>query len=283
VAGAKAAFCERPGNASGTETGKGRLILKRAVTSQTFEGSGYEFLIGYIKSKTTWAIFGVLVALIVIPGLIYIAYLSQDLPSLTQLEEIRPKLVSKVFSSDGRIIKEFFEERRSYVPLDSMPQHLKEALMATEDRSFYNHWGFNTVRFAQAMLIDLIHMEKRQGASTITQQLARVLYFTTEKTVSRKIRELLTAMQIERTYTKAEILEMYLNQVYLGHGAHGVQMAAQKYFGKNVHDLQPHESALLIALVQRPETLSPEKSSGAGAAIWCSATCIAHKGSADRV
>jgi penicillin-binding protein 1A len=210
-----------------------------------------------LKSKTTWTVFGVLLAAICLPGLIYLYVLSQDLPSLTQLEEFRPKLVSKVFSADGKVVKEFFEERRSFVPLEKMPQHLKEALLATEDRNFYHHWGFNAVRFAQAMLIDLIHMEKRQGASTITQQLARVLYFTTEKTIARKIRELLTAIQIERTYTKDEILEMYLNQVYLGHGAHGVQMAAQKYFGKNVEALLPHESAMLVAIVQRPETLSP--------------------------
>jgi len=210
-----------------------------------------------LKSKTTWVIFGALLAAIGIPGLIFIYQLSQDLPSLTQLEDYRPKLVSKVYSADGKVIKEFFEERRSYVPLDRIPKHLKDALLATEDRNFYHHWGFTPVRFAQAMLIDLIYLEKRQGASTITQQLARVLYFTTEKTVTRKIRELLTAVQIERTYTKDEIMEMYLNQVYLGHGTHGVQMAAQKYFGKDVEQLQPHEAAMLVALMQRPETLSP--------------------------
>jgi len=216
-----------------------------------------------LKSKRTWAIFSVLLGLIGIPVLGYIYYLSQDLPSLTQLEDYRPKLVSKVYSADGKVIKEFFEERRSYVPLERIPQHLKEALLATEDRNFYHHWGFTPVRFTQAMFIDVIHLEKRQGASTITQQLARVLYFSTEKTVTRKIRELLTAIQIERTYTKNEILEMYLNQVYLGHGTHGVQMAAQKYFGKDVEQLQPQESAMLVAIVQRPETLSPLRNSAA--------------------
>ena len=166
-----------------------------------------------LASKTTWIIFGTLLAMIVIPALLYISYLSRDLPKLSQLEDYRPKLVSKVYSADGKVIKEFFEERRSYVPLDSIPSHLKDALLATEDRNFYHHWGFNPIRFAQAILIDIIHMEKRQGASTLTQQLSRVLYFTTEKTLTRKIRELLTAIQIERTYTKDEILEMYLNQV----------------------------------------------------------------------
>jgi penicillin-binding protein 1A len=210
-----------------------------------------------LKSKTTWIVFGVLLTALIIPALAYIYHLSRDLPSLARLEDYRPKLVSKVYSADGKVIKEFFEERRSYVPLEKIPQHLKESLLATEDRNFYHHWGFNPIRFAQAILINLIHLEKRQGASTITQQLSRVLYFTTEKTVTRKIRELLTAIQIERTYTKDEILEMYLNQVYLGHGAHGVQMAAQKYFGKDVEQLLPHESAVLMAIVQRPETLTP--------------------------
>jgi penicillin-binding protein 1A len=212
-----------------------------------------------LRSKTTWIIFGILVAMVGIAGLSYLYYLSLDLPSLTQLEEYRPKLVSKVYSADEKVIKEFFEERRTYVPLEEMPQHLKDALLATEDRQFYHHWGVNTVRLAQALVIDLIYMEARQGASTITQQLARLLYLTPDKTLARKIREMLTAIQIERTYTKDEILEMYLNQVYLGHGAHGVQMAAQKYFGKNVQELLPHESATLAALVQRPETLSPLK------------------------
>ncbi|MDZ7289873.1 MAG: PBP1A family penicillin-binding protein [candidate division KSB1 bacterium] len=215
-----------------------------------------------LRSKTTWIIFGVLVAAIFIPGFFYIYYLSRDLPSLTQLEEYRPKLVSKVYSADGKVIKEFFEERRSFVPLEKMPQHLKDALLATEDQRFYSHWGVNTVRLMQAVAIDLIHMEKRQGASTVTQQLARLLYLTPDKTVARKVREMLTAIQIERTYTKDEILEMYLNQVYLGHGAHGVQMAAQKYFGKDVENLQPHESATLVALVQRPELLSPLRNPG---------------------
>jgi len=210
-----------------------------------------------LASKTTWIIFGALLAAVAVPALIYISYLSRDLPKLSQLEDYRPKLVSKVYSADGKVIKEFFEERRSYVPLDSIPSHIKDALLATEDRNFYHHWGFNPIRFAQAILIDIIHMEKRQGASTLTQQLSRVLYFTTEKTLTRKIRELLTAIQIERTYTKDEILEMYLNQVYLGHGTHGVQMAAQKYFGKNVERLLPHEGATLVAIVQRPETLTP--------------------------
>jgi penicillin-binding protein 1A len=113
------------------------------------------------------------------------------------------------------------------------------------------------MRVAQAVVIDLFYMEKRQGASTITQQLSRLLYLSAEKTLTRKVKEILTAVQIERTYTKPEILEMYLNHVYLGHGAHGVELAAQRYFGKSVSRLDVQEGATLIALVQRPESLSP--------------------------
>ena len=187
----------------------------------------------------------------------YVYYLSRDLPSLTQLEEYRPKLVSKVFSADNKLIKEFFEEKRTFVPLEAMPRYVKEAAIATEDRRFYNHWGINTQRLVKALVIDVITLSKRQGASTITQQLARQLYLTLEKTVARKIREVLTAIQIERTYTKDEILEMYLNHMNFGGGAYGVQSASTRYFGKDVQALNAQESAMLIGMLQRPEYYSP--------------------------
>lgn len=190
---------------------------------------------------------------------VYLMILSSDLPDTAQLERYQPKLISKVYSADGKLIKEFFEERRSFTPLDQVPQHLQQALLATEDQRFYDHWGINTVRLAEAMMINIFSMSVRQGASTITQQLARKLYLTDEKTITRKVKEALTAIQIERTYTKREILEMYLNHVYFGHGAHGVQMAAQRFFGKAVQDLDVAEGAMLVAIIQRPETLSPIK------------------------
>ena len=187
----------------------------------------------------------------------YLYYLSRDLPSLSQIEQTRPKLVSKVYSADNKLIKEFFEEKRTFVPLDSMSRYLKEAAIATEDRRFYNHWGINVRRLASAVLIDVITLSKRQGASTITQQLARQLYLTLEKTISRKIREALTAIQIERTYTKDEILELYLNHMNFGGGAYGVQSASSRFFGKNVKYLNAQESAMLIGMLQRPEAYSP--------------------------
>ncbi|MEK7728117.1 MAG: PBP1A family penicillin-binding protein [candidate division KSB1 bacterium] len=188
---------------------------------------------------------------------IFVLVLSQDLPDPAQLERYQPKLVSKVYSADGKLIKEFFEERRSYITLDQVPKHMVQALLATEDRRFYQHWGVNIMRVAQAVVIDVAYMEKRQGASTITQQLSRLLYLSAEKTIIRKIKEILTAVQIERTYTKPEILEMYLNHVYLGHGAHGVELASQRYYGKAVAALDVQQAATLVAIVQRPESLSP--------------------------
>ncbi len=191
--------------------------------------------------------------------IIYLFVLSSDLPDTAQLERYQPKLISKVYSADGKLIKEFFEERRSFTPLEQVPQHLQQALLATEDRRFYDHWGINMTRLTEAMLINLFSFSVRQGASTITQQLARKLYLSDEKTFTRKLKEALTAIHIERTYTKPEILEMYLNHIYFGHGAHGVQMAAQRFFGKHVKDLNVPEAATLIAIVQRPESLSPIK------------------------
>ena len=209
--------------------------------------------------KRTLIVFSVLV--VVLGGALglFLYDLSQDLPDTSQFERYRPELGSKVYSADGKLIKEFFEKRRTFTPLTNIPDHVVQALLATEDRRFYNHWGVNLMRLFQALAVDLIHLEKRQGASTISQQLSRQLYWTTRKTWRRKIQELLTAIQIERTYTKDEIIEMYLNHVYFGHGAHGVQMAAQYYFGKDVSELDIREGAMLIAVVQRPEQLSPHR------------------------
>lgn len=199
----------------------------------------------------------IIFALLGIGTIIAIFYLSRGLPSLSQIEQTRPKLVTKVFSADGKLIKEFFEEKRTFVQLDSMPRYLKEAAIATEDRRFYNHWGINIQRLASALFIDVATLSKRQGASTISQQLARQLYLSLEKTVTRKIREALTTIQIERTYTKDEILEIYLNHMNFGGGAYGVQSAAVRFFGKDAKNLNAQESAMLIGMLQRPEAYSP--------------------------
>ena len=190
-------------------------------------------------------------------GVAFLYFLSRDLPSLQQLEDYRPKLSSKVYSSDLKLIHEYYIEKRSFVPLEEMPEALKQAVIATEDRRFYDHWGMNLKRFAQAVAINLMNLSYEQGASTITQQLARQLYLSLEKTITRKLKEILTAIQIEKTYTKDEILEMYLNHMNFGHGSYGVQSAARKYFDKDARDLTLIECATLIGLLPAPEIYTP--------------------------
>lgn len=193
----------------------------------------------------------------ILGGIFFISFLSQDLPSLTQLELYEPELSTKLYSQDGKVVKELFIKKRTYTPLDSIPDIIKQAVLATEDREFYSHWGFNSKRFVKALLVDILAMRYKQGASTLSQQLARTLYLTTEKKITRKIKELLTAIQIEHTYTKDEIFEMYLNMIYFGHGAYGVQSAAYRYFKKRLNDLTLEEVTLIIAQAPSPSYFSP--------------------------
>ena len=184
-------------------------------------------------------------------------HLQQDLPSLSQLESYRPSLVTRIYSADHQILKEFYVQRRVLVPLETIPPTLIQAVIDMEDRRFWDHWGVSLRDIARALWIDLKALKKVQGASTLTQQLARNLFLTLEQTISRKIREMLVSVRIEKTYSKAEILEMYLNQQYLGHGAYGVQAASQLYFGKNVADLKLAECATLAGLLKAPHHYSP--------------------------
>ncbi len=213
--------------------------------------------VGQFLATRRVASIAIAVGFVMAGGFTYLYFLSRDLPSLKQLEEYEPKLASKVYSADMKLIKEFYEEKRSFVPLEEMPEPLIQAVIATEDRKFYDHWGMNVKRFAQAAFVNLISLSYREGASTVTQQLARQLYLSLEKTVTRKIKELLTAIQIERTYTKDEILEMYLNHMNFGHGAYGAQSAALLYFGKDVRELNTAECAMLVGLLRAPSIYTP--------------------------
>ncbi|RMD89417.1 MAG: PBP1A family penicillin-binding protein [Calditrichaeota bacterium] len=193
-------------------------------------------------------------------GIFYFLYLVQGMPSLQELENINPALVTRIYSQDGQLIHELFTYKRVYVPYEKIPDHTVQALLATEDREFFNHWGINIKRIPKAILVDLLTLSFRQGFSTITMQLARNLYTKKigfQKNINRKLREILTAIQIERTYSKKEILEMYLNMAYFGHGVYGVESAARRYFGKHASDLSPEESATLVALLKSPAYYSP--------------------------
>lgn len=195
---------------------------------------------------------------------LYLSSLIDELPQFERLEKYEPNLITKVYSSDGVLIKEFFSENRSPVDLDSIPSHVIQALVATEDREFFNHWGFNSKRTASAAMMAIprkLTGKNVHGASTITQQLARNLYneIGFEKNLERKIKELLTSIQLERMYSKKEVLEMYLMQCLFGEGTYGIQSSAKMMFRKNASELKVEESALLIAQLKAPAHYNPFK------------------------
>lgn len=183
---------------------------------------------------------------------------SKGMPTLDQLENPHPELATRLISADGERLDQYFIKNRTTVELKSVPRDVIAALLSTEDRDFYNHWGINFWGNIRAAWTDLITLSPRQGASTITQQLARNLYLTQEKSVLRKLREMASAVQIERSHTKNEILEMYLNVAYFGRGAYGIEAASQVYFGKDVSQLTTAEAAYLIGILKAPENYDPE-------------------------
>ncbi|MBK7252828.1 MAG: PBP1A family penicillin-binding protein [Ignavibacteria bacterium] len=191
---------------------------------------------------------------------VYIFYLSKTLPSLAELENPKLEEATKIYSSDGELIDKFFLKNRTKVTLDNIPKDMIQALIATEDQKFYDHWGVDVNRIFKAFFKNILKGSlTKEGASTITQQLARNLYkdIGNEISLNRKIREALTAVQIERTYTKEEILAYYLNTVYFGKGAYGVEAAAQTYFEKNAKDLTLDECAVLVATLKSPSNYDP--------------------------
>ncbi len=189
-------------------------------------------------------------------------YVISGLPSLEQLENPKPQLASKVFTSDGELLGQFYIQNRIETKIDSLPPYVANALISTEDRDFYNHWGVDLERVFKAIIKDVFTFS-REGASTITQQLAKNLYHFKVKdenifqTGVRKIREWITAVQIEKTFTKREILQMYLNVSYFGKSAYGVESAAHSYFNENGKQLTVPQSAMLIALLKSPEYYDP--------------------------
>lgn len=186
-------------------------------------------------------------------------YFTRDLPSLATLHDYHPNLVTKVYSHDGRIIGEFYIERRVVVPFERVPDHLVRAFIAAEDSKFFEHEGISYTSIMRAMLKNLTAGRVVQGGSTITQQVAKSFFLTSERKLSRKIREAIMAFRIEKNLNKQEILSLYLNQIYFGNGAYGIQTAAETYFGKDVSELDIAESALLAGLPKAPSKYSPHE------------------------
>lgn len=190
---------------------------------------------------------------------LYFSSLVPTLPSLAELENIEPKLVTTVYDKDSVPVHEFFVERRVWTPIDSIPQMAMNAVIATEDRDFYKHWGMNVLAIPKAVIQSVTRGDKIRGASTLTQQLSKLLFLSPERKISRKIKEAMTAVRIEQTYTKREILEFYMNEVYLGGGNYGFQAASGFYFGKPLDSLSVPEFAVLAGMLQRPEGYRPDR------------------------
>lgn len=186
-------------------------------------------------------------------------FLRLDLPDVRTLDDYNPPVMSHVIASDGSEVATFAEQRRILIPYHEIPPMFLAALVATEDANFYRHAGLDFRGILRALWSDLRSLKMAQGASTVTQQLARNLFLHPDKTIRRKLQEAILALEIERQYTKQEILHFYCNQVYMGHGRYGLEAAAHHYYGKSAKDLTLTESATIAGLIQRPESISPLK------------------------
>lgn len=204
-----------------------------------------------------------LIIFVILPSIIlgvaggYVYWAITDLPTLRGLEEYAPAESSLVYSSDGKLLAELYLERRTFVPHYLIPDHVKKAFISIEDVRFYYHPGVDIIGILRALINDMREMKIAQGGSTITQQLAKMLFLRPEKTLTRKIKEALLSIKIEKRYTKDEILGLYLNQAYFGTRAYGIEAASQVYFGKSVKDLTVGEAALLATLPKSPSHYSP--------------------------
>jgi len=199
----------------------------------------------------------ILIGGLTVGGLLW--HLSNDLPVLEQLGTYQPSLVTQVYSTDQQLIGQFFIERRILTPVAEIPERLRRAVIAVEDVRFFEHPGLDYIGMLRAAWTNVRRGGKVEGASTITQQLARSLFLSSERTFDRKVRELILAYKMELVLTKEQILELYLNQIYFGQGAYGVASAAQTYFGKDLSALTVGEAAFLAGLPKSPNHYSPFK------------------------
>ncbi|MEN3382997.1 MAG: penicillin-binding protein, partial [Hyphomicrobiales bacterium] len=185
---------------------------------------------------------------------------SKDLPDYSQLQDYEPPVMTRVHATDGALVAEYARERRLYLPIQAIPKLVLNAFIAAEDKNFYDHGGLDFQGIARASLLMLQNYgsgRRPQGASTITQQVAKNFLLTNEQSFERKIKEALLSLKIERTYSKEKILELYLNEIYLGIGAYGIAAASLLYFDKSVHELTPAEAAYLAALPKAPNNYHP--------------------------
>jgi len=237
-------------------------MVKQKSTSEIFKKRAMLDKVSFITNIFLW--FVRLIVLIILSSAIALGgiyfYLSRDLPKISSLIDYRPPVITTVYSDDNRKIAEFYNERRIVIPLSEMPEMIINAFIAAEDARFFKHKGIDFLSIIRAYFKNIEAGAIVQGGSTITQQVTRSFLLTPEKNYTRKIKEAILAYRIDKKFTKEEILFLYLNQIYLGHGAYGVEAAAENYFGKSAKDLNLAECAILAGLPQAPSRYSPFKS-----------------------
>ena len=187
---------------------------------------------------------------------------SPELPSYESIVNYKPNLSSRIYSSDGFLLKSFFTEERIFIPENRIPKNIKYAFLSSEDKNFYNHHGIDIIAIFRAFFTNIININSNKrvvGASTITQQVVKNLLLSNELSYSRKIKEIILAIRIENILDKDEILELYLNDIYLGYGSYGIGSASLNYFNKSIYDLELHEIAFLAALPKAPNNYNPKK------------------------
>ena len=188
---------------------------------------------------------------------ILIWYLSRDLPSLEMIEMYQPPLPTEVYDINGDLIYKFYTEHRIKIGYADIPKHVREVFINLEDRNFWKHWGIDLRGVIRALIKNLLAGRIVQGGSTITQQLARNMFLTFKKSIWRKLKEAILAVKIELAFSKEEILEHYLNQIYFGSGLYGIEAASRYIFGKSVRDLSLAEAAVLAGIPKSPLLYSP--------------------------
>ena len=232
---------------------------KSKSASQILKKRGKKSRRGFMARIFRWLLMASI--LILITGSLGAAgvyfYLSRNLPKIASLKDYRPPVITTVYSDDNRKIGEFFKERRIVIPLSQMPDMLKKAFVAAEDSRFYTHQGIDILSIFRAFYKNIEAGTIVQGGSTITQQVTKSFFLTPERSYVRKIKEAILAYRIDKKFSKDEILFLYLNQIYLGHGAYGVEAASENYFGKSAKDLDLAECAILAGLPQAPSRYSP--------------------------
>ena len=216
--------------------------------------------------KSFLSLFGILLINIGLIGIVVVAYViysnTKDLPDYKQLAKYEPPIVTRFYTSDGRLLEEYALERRSFVPIKAIPRQLINAFVAAEDKNFYSHLGIDITSIMRAVFQNIINASQSKstlvGGSTITQQVVKNFLLTNERSLSRKIKEAILSFRVSKAFSKDKILELYLNQIFLGNGSYGVASAAQNYFNKSINELSIEESAFLAALPKAPSTYNPK-------------------------